>query len=247
MSKVAALASLIFLFLSFTALSANKEIHLAYGEYPPYYGKALDNNGPISEIIVEAYKRVGYRVKLHFISSWARRMKETREGNYDGIYSGWFREERKQWFVFSDPLPANELGFYKRKKDNITFNKLDDLKPYSIGVILGYKNAEKFERAQLKTEAVEKESQNIGKLLLNRIDLALIDKGVGRHILNTKYADQSHLIEWMSPPIEVANQHLMISKKTDEFQKKIDDFNIGLNILKERNLVEKIMIKHGFK
>lgn len=246
MKKVIALTPLLLLFLSFTAFSASKEIHLAFGEYPPYYGQELVNNGSISEIIVEAYKRMDYRVKLHFIPSWARRIKETKEGKYDGIYSGWFREERKKWFAFSNPLPPNELGFYKRKNHNISFNKLEDLRPYSVGIVLGYANSEKFEQAQLKTEAVETESQNIGKLLLNRIDLVLIDKGVGRYILNTKYADKSSRVEWMPPAIEVANQYLMISKKTDEYQQKLDDFNTGLNILIEHNIVEKIMKKHGF-
>lgn len=246
MKKVTVLTSLILVSLSFVAFSANKEIHLAFGEYPPYYGQQLVNNGPISEIIVEAYQRIGYRVELHFIPSWARRVRDTKEGKYDGIYSGWLREERKQWFVFSDPLPPNELGFYKRKIDNITFSKLEDLRPYSIGVVLGYANTEKFRHAQLKTEFVEKESQNIGKLLLNRIDLVLIDKGVGRHILNTQYADKSAMVEWMSPAIEMAKQYLMISKKTDKYQQKLNDFNAGLNMLIEHNVVNKIMKKHGF-
>lgn len=246
MKKVTVLLPLILLLLSFTAYSDNKVIHLAYGDYPPYYGKQLVEFGPISEIIVEAYKRVNYSVELHFISSWARRMKETREGRYDGIFTAWYRPERTQWFVFSDPLPANEIGFYKRKDDTFHFDKLEDLQPYSIGVVLGYANSKEFEQAQLKTEAVESENQNMGKLLLHRVDLALMDKGVGRYILNTDYADQSDMVEWMPPAIEMADQYLMLSKNTEQYQQKMDDFNLGLSMLGEQNLVNSIMKKHGF-
>lgn len=247
MNKFNLLLSLIFLSLSSTAFSANKVIHLAYGDYPPYYGLQLAEKGPISEIIVEAFMRVNYTVELHFVPSWARRLQETLEGKYDGLYSGWFREERKKSFVFSDPLPPNELGFYKRKTDTITFKYLEDLMPYSIGVVLGYANATVFEQAGLNTQAVEKESQNIGKLLLNRVDLVLIDKGVGRYILNTEYAEQSDMVEWMPPAIEIAKQHLMMSRRSNQYQQKIDDFNLGLNLLNELNIVEQIMKKHGFQ
>lgn len=246
MKKITVILLLILLFMPLTVFSDNKVIHLAYGDYPPYYGIQLVDKGPISEIIVEAYKRVNYSVELHFVPSWARRLKETSEGKFDGLYSGWYREAREKSFVFSAPLPANELGFYKRKNDTITFDNLEDLMPYSIGVVLGYSNAKVFELAGLKTEAVEKESQNIGKLLLNRVDLVLIDKGVGRYILNTEYADQSDMVEWMPPAIEIAKQHLMMSKQSDQYQQKLDDFNVGLNMLYEQNIVEQIMKKHGF-
>lgn len=247
MNKFNLLLSLIFVSLSSIAFSANKVIHLAYVDYPPYYGSQLEDKGPISEIIVEAFKRVNYTVVLHFVPSWARGLKDTREGKYDGLYSGWFREERKKSFVFSDPLPPNEVGFYKRKTDNIAFNNLEDLMPYSIGVVLGYANATVFELADLNTHAVEKENQNIGKLLLNRVDLVLIDKGVGRYILNSEYADQSDMVEWMSPAIEIAEQHLMLSRQIDQYQQKIDDFNLGLGLLHEQNIVEEIMKKHGIQ
>jgi hypothetical protein len=42
-----------------TGANENKVV-LAYVDYPPYYGKSLENGGPITEIIVQAYKQVGY-------------------------------------------------------------------------------------------------------------------------------------------------------------------------------------------
>ncbi len=53
-----------------TGANENKVV-LAYVDYPPYYGKSLENGGPITEIIVQAYKQVGHRVNLQFVP-WAR-------------------------------------------------------------------------------------------------------------------------------------------------------------------------------
>ena len=245
--KVVIISLLLVLLSGFSEQSDEKTVHLLYINYPPYYGKSLVNNGPISEIIVEAYKLVGYQVKLQFIPSWAASFEMVRHGQYDGLYAAWYRKEREQWFAFSDPMPPNEIGFFKHKNDNISFKTLTDLKPYSVGVILGYSNAPEFEKAQLKIEAVQNDQQNMSRLIMKRIDLAYIDRGVAQYILENKYPDFIDEIEWLPPAIEIANQHIIFSRKTDRFQQKLDDFNKGLQMLTEQGRVKKIMQKHGIQ
>ncbi|NQZ91538.1 MAG: transporter substrate-binding domain-containing protein [Moritella sp.] len=227
--------------------SDEKTVHLLYGDYPPYYGKSLVNSGPISEIIVESYKLMGYKVKLQYIPSWAASFKMLRQGQYDGLYSAWYRKEREQWFAFSAPMPPNEIGFFKHKNDNISFKTLSDLKPYSVGVILGYSNAPEFEKAQLKIEAVQNDQQNMSRLIMKRIDLAYIDRGVAQYILENEYPDFMDKLEWIPPAIEIANQHIIFSRKADRFQQKLDDFNKGLQMLTEQGRVKIIMQKHGIQ
>jgi len=245
--KVMIMALLLVLLSGFSQQSADKTVHLLYINYPPYYGKSLVNNGPISEIIVEAYKLVGYQVKLQYIPSWAASYEMVRHGQYDGLYGAWYRIEREQWFAFSDPMPPNEIGFFKHKNDNISFKTISDLKPYSVGVILGYSNAPEFDKAQLKIEAVQNDQQNMGRLIMKQIDLAYIDRGVAQYILEHEYPDFIDEIEWLPPAIEIANQHIIFSRKTDRFQQKLNDFNKGLQMLTEQGRVKKIMQKHGIQ
>ena len=86
----------------------------------------------------------------------------------------------------------------------------------------------------------------IGKLIRNRIDLALIDRALGRYILATKYPGFMNAIEWMEPAVETVNQHLMISKKTTSYRKIVKDFNKVLNKLRESGEMDDIMESHGF-
>ena len=236
---------LICLIYSLPAGANENKVVLAYVDYPPYYGKNLVNGGPITEIIIHSYNNVGYEVKLEFVP-WARGLKGAKEGTYDGLFSAWYRKDREQWFVFSSPLPPNEIGFFKRKGENINIDSFDDLKPYRIGIVLGYSNPPGFKEANLKIQEVSTDKQNLLKLAMNRIDLAMTDKKLGIYVIRSEIPEYTDKLEWIDPPIEVVNQYLMISKQAKDFQQKMDAFNLGLKMLTESGEMKKIFSKHGF-
>ncbi|MGY3916360.1 substrate-binding periplasmic protein [Aeromonas australiensis] len=223
----------------------DKTIRLVSSEYPPYFSESLPQYGLISEIITEAYKRVGYKTKIVFLP-WSRAIREAQLGEYDGMFALWHRSEREEWFVFSKALPANEIGFYKRGSEQITFKNLDELKSYKIGTVRGYANPPEFESANLTKHEVKTDEQNIVKLYLGRVDLVLIDRGVASFLIDTKYPKFKNSLEWLQPPIETVSQHLAISKRTSNYKKKMEDFNLGLEKIEKEGLLEKIMTKHGF-
>ena len=107
----------------------------------------------------------------------------------------WKREDRKEWLFYSDPMPACELVFYKRKDLDIAFDGQDylTLKPYRIGTGMGYANPEGLERVrkQLHVETVKEDIQNLGKLGSARLDLVIIDKYLGAHLLKTRMPESA--------------------------------------------------------
>ncbi len=225
--------------------TSEKKMNLASTEYPPYYGSSMKNKGFIAEMINEAFKKSGYAVNIRFMP-WKRGLTWTKQGKFDGLFTIWYRKERKQWFVYSDPLPANEIGFYKRRDKDIPFKTYEDLKPYRVGVIIGYANPPGFDDAGLKISAVVNNEQNMKKLFQGYIELALIDKIVGRYIINTRIPGAADALEWMEPALQKDIQYLVISKKTSDYQKKMEDFNRGLKQITDDGTVKKIMADHGF-
>lgn len=203
----------------------------------------MKNNGPVTEIIVEAYKKVGYVVQVSFFP-WQRGELYARVGKYDGMFPPWHTKERETYFVFSDPLFPNEIGFYKRKEMNITFKKYEDLKEYDIGICRGYANPDGFDAAGLKTQEVASDVINLKKLAHGRIDLALIDKKLARFFIRTELPQYSDDLEWIEPSLEFKMQYLCVSRRTLDWQKKLDDFNRGLKLLRESGEFEKIILKH---
>jgi len=225
-------------------LANAQNIELVTVEYPPYYGKDLKNGGFITETIVAAFKQAGYDVSPKFLP-WQRALDGTKAGKYSAIYTMWYREDREEWFAFSDPLTPTEIGFMKLVGKDITFNSYADLKSYKIGVVRGYSNPAGFAEAGLTTEEVSEDKLNIAKLLRGRVDLVLIDKITGQHILNTEQADRKHEVEWLTS-VEVDPQHVAFSKKVPGHEKLLSDFNRGLKAITDDGKIQEIMAAHGF-
>jgi polar amino acid transport system substrate-binding protein len=225
--------------------AGDQNISIVATEYPPYYGSELQNKGFITEIVIAAFDRSGYDASVRFLP-WQRAFDGTKAGNYPVLYTMWYRKEREQWFEFSDALPPNEMVFFKRVGDDISFNKFEDLKPYTIGVVRGYANPPGFDEAGLTTEVVTDDTLNLNKLLRGRIDLVLIDKIVGQHILNINHAQHKHEVEWMKSPVGVETQHLVVSKRAPDSRAILDNFNRGLAAIIADGTVSQIMRKHGF-
>jgi polar amino acid transport system substrate-binding protein len=227
--------------------AAGHRAKLAATEYPPYYGQQLPNQGVITEIIRKAFNRAGYEVEIQFLP-WKRALEATRRGEFDALYTAWNRGERTRWFAFSDPLPiTNKIGFFKRVDRTISYRTIEDLHPYKIGTVRGYSNPPEFDRAGLNTEAVTEDRLNMKKLAADRIDLVLIDKVIGQHIIRTDLPESAQSLEWLDPPLKIEDQYLIFSKAVKDYSKKRTDFNRGLRKIIMEGTAEAIIIKHGYK
>jgi len=230
---------------------AQDVVNLGATEYPPYSGVGLARGGLINQIVTEAYERVGYEVKIHFFP-WARAARMAQDGELDGLAQVWLREARRSWLLYSDPVPSpNEMVFYKRKDTKIEFDNQNylSLKPYTIGTGRGYANPPEFEKAQgqLRIEFVTEDIQNLQKLVSGRIDLVIIDKLVAQHLLRAQIPKALDTLNWISPALSIEQNHVGISKKASEFEKKHRDFNRGLLLLKQAGRIKAILAEHGFK
>jgi len=221
----------------------DKHVSLTYLSYPPFYDEALLNKGPISEIITEAFKHEGYSVQLEQLP-WARALKWTKQGKYDGIFTAWHRKEREEFFLYSDPLPENALVLFKRKDSTISFQHYSELKPYTIGIVRGYVNPVEITDAGLKLEVVNTDKQNLQKIIQSHLDMCLTDRSVGRYILATQLGVDADKVDWLEPPVKTELQYLMFSKAAVDYKAKHKSFNRGLQAIKDSGLYQEILDKH---
>ena len=244
MRHLVALAMVLVAFCS-PAFAAERTLNLAATEFPPYYGKDLEGNGFLTEIIREAFSRSGYDTKIKFLP-WKRALEGAKRGKYDGLFSVWHRPEREEWFVFSDPLPANELVFFKHKNKDISFGSYEDVSPYTIGVVRGYALPPGFEEAGLKTALANDDEQNLRKLHKGHLDLVLVDKIQAQYIIGSTFPEAAAELEWLDPAVHVDVQYLVISKKAADHEALLADFNAGLAAITADGTLKAIMAKHGF-
>lgn len=229
-----------------TASADEDTIKLATLDWPPYVGDGLPQSGFTTAIVSEAFRRAGYKVKIDFMP-WARVLQETEAGNYDAAYPEYYSDERTETFFLSDQFASGPLGFYKRKADNITYTKLEDLKQYHIGVVLGYINTAEFDAADyLQKETVNSDEQNIQKLLLGRIDLIVIDKFVAQYLIKTSIPEAADVLEFMEPPLLEQPLHVIFSRQVASSTQKLQEFNAALKTMREDGTLERILSESGF-
>lgn len=218
---------------------------LASTEWPPFYGADLEGNGFVTEIVREAFDRGGYGTDVSFLP-WKRAMSGSETGRFDGLYTMWHREEREEVFVFSDPLPANEYVFFKRADVDITFESLEDLTEYKIGIVRGYAPPPNFDPEDYSTFPANDDEENLRKLLRGRVDLILTDRIVATHILNSVMPESAAEVEAMSPPLNVEPQYFVIAKAVENHAELMEAFNTGLSAMTTDGTLQEILDRYGF-
>ena len=224
---------------------ADKLIALATTEWPPYVSQSLSDDGFTSEIIRQAFARVGYTVTLSFMP-WKRALGKVEEGRYDAAYPAYYSEERARIYALSKPFSTAPLGFYKRKDRDIGYQTLRDLRPYRIGVVRGYVSTSALDTVDfLEKDIADNDTQNLRKLLKGRVDLIVIDKLTAQHLLNTVLPEGRHQLEFITPPLAENFLHVLFSRHTKAYEKIRHDFHQGLQQILEDGTIQKILEKHG--
>lgn len=226
-------------------LNEEKVFNLVTAVYPPYNYQDGEIKGLNIEIIKAAFSAMAYQIQIDILP-FGRAFLYAKEGKYDGI-TLWHSEQRTQWFEFSDPFTHSELVFYKRKSLKINYQSLSDITPYTVGTVgtvqkyaypTYFLNDHKIIKDQVLTD-----ERNIKKLILGRIDLALIDKRMAQFIMRKNYPKQQHLFG-SAGILKNEFFYLAISKNTKHYLQKLKDFNLGLATIKTNGVLAEIINKY---
>jgi polar amino acid transport system substrate-binding protein len=223
---------------------AGQTVTLATTDYPPYYGSLLAQGGVIAEIAREALKRCGYTLAIEWYP-WARALRLAQEGGVDGLLGVWRSAEREQWLAYSLPLPANQVGFFRRADSPIAFKAMGELRSQRIGVVRGYVNPKAFVEARLNTEEAVDDTANLRKLGAGRVDLILIDKGVAQYLLLTAVPELQGKLAWVEPAIEVFPVHVGFVKGGRRHQELLEAFNRGLKEMERDGTLQRLVAQAG--
>ncbi|MBN2651089.1 MAG: transporter substrate-binding domain-containing protein [Spirochaetales bacterium] len=243
MKKIFLLATILF---SFNFIYAQNKVTLTTLDWPPYIGSEMNNDGYVAQLVKEAFKRGGYSLNYGYYP-WARVIALAESGQADGYFPEYYDESLKEKYYVSDPFPGGPLGFMARKDSNIKFSKLTDLKPFRIGVVRGYVNTAEFDSAAYLTKDEGNDDEtNIRKLLEKRVDLIVIDKYVGFHILKSSFASRAGEIVFLETVLEEKDLYVCINKKVPNAGAIVAAFNRGLASMIKDGTVAKILKSNGF-
>ncbi len=225
-------------------VQAGEVVRVASGEWVPYSGREIPEQGFCSHVVREAFMSAGYTVEFEYFP-WKKAYQLAEDGKFDATLCWVEAEERKASFLFSDPIATEKVVFFHRKDFDFDWAVFDDLARYKIGATLGYNYGEAFQQAEAEkrivVERVNKDELNLKKLLRGRIDLYPIEFTVGHSlIIKTFKPTQAAMLTNHTRPLRVTQYHLLISRALpgNRAEELLAAFNAGLQALHESGTYE---------
>ncbi len=196
------------------------------------------NTGIVDQIVIEAFARVGKEVVIDRLPA-ERGITSANEGLTDGEMNrvgGLSRKYPNLVQVMEKNLDFNFVAFSKLK--NISINNWQSLKPYRLGIIIGWKIYEKNTLGFPHLIKV-KNPWILFKLLdLDRVDIILYRDMEGLEIINKHKYKGIHIIR---PPLAVKQMFIYLNKKHKILVPKLTD---ALKEMKQDGTYKRIISKH---
>ena len=229
---------------------ASGEVILTTGDWPPYVLETGSDKGPMADIVIAAFKEVGITPKIVFYP-WKRAEDEVRQGKAFAAFPYAITDERKKEFDFSDPMYVVKAKFFYNKKYHsagMPFEKLEDLRNYKIGGLLGSWYEPYFKNAGLQVEYVNATDQNIQKLALGRIDLTVEEENTTWLLIRKLYPNEVDQFATLEKPLEepgVVNElSLIVSRSYPNSTELLKQFNTGLAAIRANGTFKQILEKY---
>ena len=216
--------------------------------WPPFYSEKMLNGGPLTQVSNEAFKRVGYKVKIEFVP-WKRAINLVETGKTDALLGAYKNDERLKFAYYSESiLGVAKSAIIARKNSRITYDSLEKLKPYVIGILRGTSVSKKFDSAKAYLGITEhsSESKLIEMLESGRLDLIAGSEQVFFSEYKILYPNRtpSHYLK----SVTILNSEAMyniFSKRTKNGKSLRDAFDSGFKMIVEDGTYGKIMTQHG--
>jgi len=192
--------------------------------WPPYtYEKSGTSTKGLSlDLMTEIFRRLKlpFELKLYPMQRCINQMKT---GIRDAMTMISKNSDREKILDFTLPI-MESVGFVyydASRKQSIEWNQFSDLKPYHIGIVMGYNYGEAFNNARSKNKLSVQEviriEQNFSKLIAGRIDVMLANQAEISEFLriNPKYQKR---IKAAKKPYLSYTYHMGFSRRSETRQ-----------------------------
>ncbi len=231
-----------------------EELPVVCQEFPPY--NYLDDKGNVigssAEIVTEVLRRMGFQAHIRLLPL-NRACREAADGNAALLITFAKNIEREKDLFFTDVLASIEVVFFKRKRDDITWNLLKDVNEYRVGYVQGYDYGSTmmgaiqqgtFNKLDAIAASTTADYQLLLMLLHERIDLAVCPRTQCTRIIrmNAPTLDELDYINKLIGPAR--EFYGGFSKKWPNAETLRDHFNENLNTLRAEGRIDSIHKKY---
>lgn len=217
-------------------------LRLASLDWPPYTGRQLEQQGETAVLLRQVFAAMQQEVQTEFLP-WSRAIRASEKNG--ALYAGYFPEYQTHnpKFILSDSLGVSELGFVEATAKPLGQLSMAVLVKFQLGVVQDYVNLtvvdQMIGRGQLTPQLAFSDRQNILKVALGRLDLAVIDRRVLAYLLEHD-AEVKRLatdkVQFNTSLTELKTLHLAL-RREPAHQLLIEKFNHYLHKVKSDSAV----------
>lgn len=217
-----------------TSAHGQKKVYFTSLEWPPYSGENLKGQGASVAVARAAFDAMGYELHVDFYP-WARTvgLAKRNDSRYHGYFPEYYSADIAETFLFSEPMGKGPLGLIEHMAKPVAWQSIDDLSNFKIGVVRGYVNTDELDKriadGRIKVEPVVADLDNLKKLTVGRLELAVMDPNVFRYLMANEPALAKHQRALQVNPKLLEEKDLYLCfKNTDEGRELLAIFNEGL-------------------
>lgn len=222
-----------------------RRVIMATVPWAPFYDPGLEDDGFISEISRAAFSAAGHHAELEFMP-WARAMLEVRQGDRHVLMGAYYTDERAETYIASDRIYTTSVGLVALQDLGVTsYDELRDLSDYTIGYGRGWATTDEFDNADyLDKEAADNNVLNVRKLYAGRIDMIAMNFDRFSQIAADEGFDPDEAV-FLEPPLQSSGLYIMASRAIDDPEALIEEFNEGLEAIRENGRYDEIVERFG--
>ncbi|WP_020407836.1 substrate-binding periplasmic protein [Hahella ganghwensis] len=226
--------------------SFSETVALATVDWAPYYAESLSEQGFITAIVREAFKREDYQLEVTFLP-WKRALEMARSGKYDGLLGAYYNEDRARSFYYSHPIGKAEEVFIQNAGRNIHYTSLDDLKSYIIATLRGGAQAGDLRAAGFDVVVNNDDISSLKMLEKFRVDLVVMSRQKFLFQIQNEPALQGlqGAFEVVLPPFKTYELFVTISHNREKGSELIERFNQGLLSIQSDGTETEILKRFG--
>lgn len=231
---------------SLGVVAQNRTLKIATGELPPFMTAARADQGISLSVVRRAFELTGYTVEYTFLP-WSRALAETRLGKWDATAAWGNNPERNPPFFISDNVVTEKWVFVYRNAVKFRWSNLADLKPYRVALIQDYTYTPEIwsmaNAGEFKSDKLPNDMAAIKMLLLDRVDVAPMERNVACDVLHKHFndADAAKLSVDPKQMTDTFTSHVLLPRSLAQSESRLADFNAGLKKLKASPEYAKIL------
>ena len=204
-------------------------------------------------ISIDLCKAIFSRLDLKFTSQllpWKRALIHLQSGEADLTFPLVITKERNTYLAFTDIVMNDKSRAWylaERMGGPIEWEKIDELQPYTIGLVSNYIHDETFleaiERGILKTEPCLSYEEGIKKLLYSRMDILLGNETVIYSLIKA-HPEWKGKIKYSSTFVSQHSYRIGISKKSP-LMAFLPEINRLIREMKTDGTIDHILTSYG--